>query len=147
MAYLNKLCIIGRIGKINAPRETANGGKVVRFSVACSKYTKASAGMQEQTKWWNCEVWNKPAEVLFDKAKVGDIVYVEGEPWDDKGQDGKVYTTVKFCSFQFISFKLGVPEENVHADNPVRHNNPLYTQAPPAQEAAPMFDMPDDLGF
>lgn len=97
MAGLNKVMIIGNLGKDPEMRFTANGSAVANFSVAVSRQYSAGDGeRREETEWFRVVAWNKLAELCNQYLQKGRRVYVEGRlqtrSWD--GQDGqKRYST------------------------------------------------------
>ena len=92
MAGLNKVMIIGNLGKDPEMRFTANGSSVVQFPVAVSRNIPTQDGSRrEETEWFNVVAWNKLAELCNQYLQKGRRVYVEGRlqtrSWD--GQDGQ----------------------------------------------------------
>jgi single-strand DNA-binding protein len=107
MAGLNKVMIIGNLGKDPEMRFTANGSAVTNFSVAVSRQYSGSDGeRREETEWFTVVAWNKLAELCNQYLQKGRRVYVEGRlqtrSWD--GQDGqKRYRTEVIASeVQFL---------------------------------------------
>jgi len=93
MAGLNKVMIIGNLGKDPEMRFTANGSAVTSFSVAVSRQFGGADGgeRREETEWFSVVAWNKLAEICNQHLQKGKKVYVEGRlqtrSWD--GQDGQ----------------------------------------------------------
>lgn len=86
---LNKVHIIGRLGKDPEAKYTAGGEMVVNFSVATDEQWKDKAGEKVQkTTWHNIVVWGKLAEICNQYLVKGKLVYIEGKisnsTWDDK---------------------------------------------------------------
>ena len=102
MAGLNKVMIIGNLGRDPEMRYTPNGTAVTSFSVAVSRRWNSQDGQQqEDTEWFNVVAWNKLAETCNQSLSKGRRVYVEGRlqtrSWD--GQDGqKHYRTEVIAS-------------------------------------------------
>lgn len=94
---VNRVTLIGNLGRDPEVRRLENGAVVAKFSVATSENYKDSTGnWQEKTEWHNVVVWRLLAEKAENSLKKGSMVYVEGKlstrKWDDK--DGKTnYTT------------------------------------------------------
>ena len=84
--HLNKVQLIGRLGKDPELKYTPNGVAVAEFSLATSSKVKD----QEVTEWHNIKVWDKRAEVCAKYLKKGSLVYVEGRietrSWEKDGQ-------------------------------------------------------------
>lgn len=97
MAGINKVILIGNLGKDPELRYTPSGTAVASFSLATSEKWKDREGnMQDKTEWHNIVVWGRQAEIAKEYLAKGRQVYIEGRiqtrSWDDK--DGnKRYTT------------------------------------------------------
>jgi single-strand DNA-binding protein len=109
MASLNKVCIIGRMGKDPELRRAQSGVAVTSFSLATSeKYKDKQGNQQEETEWHNCSIWNKGAEIIAQYCQKGSLLYVEGKlktrSWEDNGVK-KYATDIVVRDFQFLSPK------------------------------------------
>lgn len=98
MAGLNKVMIIGNLGKDPEMRYTAGGTPVTNFTVAVSRKWNSQEGEQrEETEWFTVECWNKLAEIANQYLAKGRQVYVEGrlktDSWDDQQTGQKRYRT------------------------------------------------------
>ena len=114
MAGLNKVMIIGNLGKDPEMRFTANGSAVTNFSVAVSRsYAVADGERREETEWFKVVAWTKLAEQCNQFLQKGRKVYVEGRlqtrSWD--GQDGqkRYQTEVVATEVQFLDRGPGGP--------------------------------------
>lgn len=77
---LNKVILIGRLGRDPETRFMANGEAVCNFSVATSeKYTDKNGQRQESTEWHNVTMYRKLAEIAGQYLKQGSQVYIEGK--------------------------------------------------------------------
>jgi len=97
MAGINKVILIGNMGKDPEIRSLENGVKVASFSLATSESYKNKEGQKvEQTEWHNIVMWRGLAEVAEKYLKKGSQIYLEGKirtrSWDDK-EGNKRYTT------------------------------------------------------
>jgi single-strand DNA-binding protein len=93
---LNKVLIIGNLGRDPEMRYTANGNAVTTFSVAVSRSYGGAEERREETEWFTVVTWNKLAEVLGQNLEKGRRVFCEGRlstrSWE--GPDGaKRYRT------------------------------------------------------
>jgi len=88
MSGINKVILVGRLGKDPESKETKNG-LGARFSVATSEsYTSKATGQKvENTEWHNIVVWGKLAEIAAMYLKKGSMVYLEGKLETQKYQD------------------------------------------------------------
>ena len=77
---VNKVILIGRVGKDPEIRTISNGVKTASFSLATTeKYKDKEGKMQEKTQWHNIQAWEKKAELAEKFIKKGQILYVEGK--------------------------------------------------------------------
>ena len=95
---LNKVTLIGNLGKDPELSYTASGIAVAKFSIATGERWKDQDGnVQEKTEWHNIVAWRKLAEICGQYLKKGSKVYLEGKlqtrSWDDKNSGVKRYTT------------------------------------------------------
>lgn len=107
MASLNKVILIGFLGKDPEVRFLANGDAVANFSVATSQSWKDSAGVkQEKTEWHRIVLYRKLAEIAGQYLKKGGQVYIEGrieaQKWQDK--EGQERQTVQVVGSELKMF-------------------------------------------
>lgn len=105
---INKVIIVGNLGRDPEVRTTTSGHPVANFSVATSRRWKDRDGnRQEQTEWHNVVCFGRQAEVAGQYLTRGKQVYVEGRlqtrSWDDKNTGEKKYRTEVICdNFQML---------------------------------------------
>ena len=108
MPALNRVQLIGRLGKDPESKFTPTGKKVAHFSLAVSQRWKTGAETKEYTEWVNIEAWGRLGEVCQEYLKKGSLVYLEGrlktEKYEDKGET-KYFTKVVALSLQFLDKK------------------------------------------
>lgn len=76
---LNKIMLIGNLGKDPEMNYTPSGTAVTKFSLAVSRYRKSSTGeRQEETDWFNIVAWDKLGETCNQYLHKGSKVYIEG---------------------------------------------------------------------
>lgn len=91
MSSVNKIHILGRVGKPPEVRNLENGATVATFSVATSETwkDKVSGEKKESTTWHNLVLWRGLAEIAAKYIHKGDLIYVEGKiqtrPWEKDG--------------------------------------------------------------
>jgi len=98
MPSVNKVILVGRLGKDPEMRSTAGGQTVARFTIATDeRYTDRAGEKQERTEWHNIVAWAKLAEICGQYLRKGKLVYIEGsirtDTWDDKETGQKRYKT------------------------------------------------------
>jgi single-strand DNA-binding protein len=124
MPALNRVQLIGRLGKDPESKFTPTGKKVAHFSVAISNRWKSKEGdPREYTEWVNIEAWGRLGEVSQEYLKKGSLVYLEGrlktEKYEDKEGENKYFTKVVALAVQFLDKKdkeepvLAIEEETV----------------------------------
>ena len=95
---INKVILIGRLGKDPELRSTPSGTTVAKFTIATDeRFTDRSGEKQERTEWHNIVAWDKLADICGQYLKKGKLVYIEGrihtDSWDDKETGQKKYRT------------------------------------------------------
>lgn len=109
MPTLNRIQLIGRLGKDPESKFTSTGKKVAHFSLAVSNRWKDKSGEgKESTEWVNIEAWGRLGEVCQEYLKKGSLIYLEGrlktDKYEDKGET-KYYTKVIALTLQFLDKK------------------------------------------
>jgi single-strand DNA-binding protein len=123
MPALNRVQLIGRLGKDPESRFTPTGKKVAHFSLAVSNRWKSSDGeSKEYTEWVNVEAWGRLGEVCQEYLKKGSLVYIEGRLKTDRFEaegETRYYTKVVALSMQMLDRKPNEePELTVDEDAP-----------------------------
>src|SRR5512146_938534 len=95
---VNKVILIGRVGRDPEIKYTPSGSPVAKFSLATDETFKDRSGAQQRrTEWHNIVAWNKLAEICGQYLRKGKLVYIEGsirtDTWDDKETGQKKYRT------------------------------------------------------
>jgi len=95
---VNKVILIGNLGKDPEVKYTQSGMAVARFSVATTDRVKDKDGnWQDRTEWHNLVAFQRTAEIASEYLKKGNKVYIEGrlhsDSWDDKETGQKKYRT------------------------------------------------------
>lgn len=112
MAGVNKVILIGNLGKDPEIRHLEGGTAVAKFSLATSETFKDKSGQRiEQTEWHNIVLWRGLADVAEKFLKKGMTIYVEGKlktrSWDDKEGHKHYMTEVVADTFTILSKKEG----------------------------------------
>ena len=127
MASINKVILIGNLGRDPEVRRTQSGTSVASFSIATTeKFSDRSGNRQERTEWHNIVVWDKMAELAGKYLKKGSSVYLEGKlqtsSWEDKNGGGKKYKTEIIANqMQFLGGRNDggsseLPSTDINAD-------------------------------
>lgn len=108
---MNKVILIGRLGKDPESRSTSTGTTVVNFSLATSRKYNG----KEQTQWHNCVAFSGTGDTIARYVNKGDQLAVEGEisyrTWDDKNGNKRTSTEIIVQSFHFVGGK-SAPAQN-----------------------------------
>jgi single-strand DNA-binding protein len=115
---INKVILIGRLGKDPELKYTASGTPFCRFSMATDDVwnDKTSGERQEKTEWHNIVVWDRLAEICNQYLTKGRLVYIEGSlqtrEWDDQEGNKRRTTEVRARDMVMLG---GNPGENTGA--------------------------------
>jgi single-strand DNA-binding protein len=111
MPGLNRVQLIGNLGKDPETRFTPKGSKVCSFTVAVNRSWKSDGETKEATDWFNIEAWGKLGEICQSYLSKGRLVFIEGRLQTDRyEQEGepKTFTKVVASQMQILDRK---PEE------------------------------------
>ena len=103
---LNKVMVIGYLGRDPEMRFTPSGKSVTNFSVSCNRSWKNAEGEKiTETEWFNVLAWGSLAETSKQFLKKGSLVYVEGRlqsrSWQDK--EGRPHKSVEIVAQDIIA--------------------------------------------
>ena len=108
MPALNRVQLIGRLGKDPESRHTTSGKQVTSFSLAVSQYWKSQGEARESAEWVNVETWGRLGEVCQEYLKKGSLIYLEGrlktDRYENKGET-KYFTKVVGSTMQMLDRK------------------------------------------
>ncbi|MFB3906056.1 MAG: single-stranded DNA-binding protein [Acidobacteriota bacterium] len=128
---VNKVILVGRLGKDPEMRYTAGGTPVTHFSLATNESWKGQNGeRQERTEWHNIVVWNKLAETCNQYLSKGKMVYIEGRiqtrEWDDKDGNKRRTTEIVASDMRMLERKLdGAPAAEAGGERPAASAKPM----------------------
>lgn len=113
---LNKVMIIGNLGRDPELRYTPNGTPVVSFSVAVDRqWTTSSGERREATEWFNVVAWRELAEICKQMLSKGRLVYVEGSlqtrSWE--AADGQRHYRVEVVADQMTLLERGPSRDEI----------------------------------
>ncbi len=144
---MNKIIVIGHLGRDPEMRYTPNGQAVTSFSVASNrKYTTATGEQREETEWFNVSAWGKLGETCNQYLSKGRQVYVEGRlrSRSYEGRDGQTrfVNEINLTDVQFLSRPQGVGGE----ESAYGFDGGDGGRGGPGEDGPPMDDV-DDLPF
>jgi single-strand DNA-binding protein len=113
MPGLNRVQLIGYLGKDPETRFTPTGKKVAHFSLGITHHWKSGDEAKEHTEWVNIEAWGRLGEICQEYLHKGSLVYLEGrlrtDKYDEKGET-RYFTKVVALGLQMLDRK-GAEEE------------------------------------
>lgn len=163
MASVNKVILVGNLGRDPETRYSPDGGAITNVSIATTDKwkDKASGEMKEATEWHRVVFFNRLAEIAGEYLKKGRSVYVEGRlrtrKWTDKDGNEKYTTEVVADQMQMLGSREGMGGNYADADEggsassgsrAPRDSGGRSATRPAAKEpAAHIADMDDDIPF
>ena len=110
MPALNRVQLIGRLGKDPESHFTPKGKQVSHFSLAVSSRWKSAQGeTREATEWVNIEAWARLGEICQQFLHKGSLVFLEGrlktDKFEDKGGETRYFTKVVAVAMQMLDKK------------------------------------------
>lgn len=113
MPGLNRVQLIGRLGKDPEAHFTSGGKKVTKFSVAVGRHWISDGETKEATDWFNVEAWGRLGEICAQYLGKGKLVFVEGRLQTDRYEqqgETRYYTRVVAQQMQMLDRKPGETE-------------------------------------
>lgn len=132
MAGVNKVILIGNLGKDPEIQHFESGVKKAAFSLATTEVYKNKEGNNvEQTEWHNIVLWRNLAEVAEKYLKKGAQIYIEGKirtrSWEDKDNNKRYVTEIIGESMTMLRTKKETSQENSSVES---NNNDAIISAP-----------------
>ena len=158
MASVNKVILVGNLGRDPETRYMPDGGAITNISIATTDKWKDKAGeMQEKTEWHRVAFFGKLAEIAGEYLKKGSQVYVEGRlqtrKWQDKEGQDKYTTEVVANVMQMLGSRQGQGQgggdREAGGERPERAQGAQGAAAKPAAKAGggKFDDFEDDIPF
>src|SRR3954469_15018601 len=153
MASVNKVILVGNLGRDPETRYAPEGGAICNISVATTDTwkDKTSGEKQERTEWHRVVFFNRLAEIAGEYLKKGSQVYVEGSlrtrKWQDKEGQEKYTTEIVADRMQMLGSRSGMGEAGARAGGGAREPATADTSRPAAAKkpAGKFDDMDDDI--
>jgi len=137
MAGVNKVILVGNLGRDPEVRFSKDGRPVANFTMATTERwnDRASGERRERTEWHRIAVWDRQAEIAGEHLRKGMQIYVEGSlqtrEWTDREGARRFTTEIKCQRFQMLGRQGG----DVHAAGPAPAPGPSGDAAGPESEA------------
>ncbi|MCZ6468331.1 MAG: single-stranded DNA-binding protein [Candidatus Dadabacteria bacterium] len=124
MMSVNKVMLIGNLGRDPEIRYTTSGQAVANFTLATTeKYTNKAGDKQEDTEWHRIVAWGRLAEICGEYLTKGRMVYIEGSirtrSWEDKEGNTKWTTEIVARNMQMLGSSGGRSESSSTADEKI----------------------------
>jgi single-strand DNA-binding protein len=152
---VNKVILVGNLGKDPEVRYMPNGNAVANITVATSETwkDKNTGADQEKTEWHRCVAFRKPAEIIGEYMRKGSKIYIEGKlqtrKWQDQQGQDRYTTEIVIDQFQFLDSRgggtapMGSSSEGKGSYGGGGDNG--FSQ--PQQPSPPSSDFEDDIPF
>jgi single-strand DNA-binding protein len=158
MASVNKVIIVGNLGRDPETRYTPSGEALTTISVATTDTwrDKASGEKKENTEWHRIVFFGKLAEIAGQYLKKGSQVYIEGSlrtrKYTDKDGVEKYATDIRADTMQMLGSRQGMGggaamDDGYESAAPAPRQNAAPASRPAAKPAANFSDMDDDIPF
>ena len=146
---VNKVILIGNLGKDPELKYTPSGTAVTKFSLATADRYKDKAGeWQERTEWHNIVCWQRTAEIAAEYLKKGGKVFIEGrlrtDSWDDKETGQKKYRTEIVCNDLVLLGGRGESTSDHEGESTPRAKASSESQGRGGTDSMPPTEITDD---
>jgi len=126
---INKITLVGNVGKDPEIRTTGTNKKVAKFSLATSEKRKDAEAI---TSWHSIVVWDKLAEIVEKYVKKGMMLYIDGKinygKYDDKDGNTHYYTEIIANNIQMLSKKPSEVDDDIATRPDPQADKPLNEQ-------------------
>jgi single-strand DNA-binding protein len=103
MMMINKILLIGNIGKDAELLTTQSGSKFCKFTLATNeRYTDSQGQLQTSTEWHTIKIWGPQGERAVTKCRKGRRCYVEGKLTSYEGNDGKKFWEIRCYTWRIL---------------------------------------------
>ena len=152
MASVNKVILVGNLGRDPEVRYLPSGDAVANIAIATSSKYKNKAGeLVEETEWHRVSFFGRLAEVVGEYLKKGRSVYIEGRlktrKYTDKDGVEKYATDIIASEMQMLGGREGGSDEGAQQQRRPAAAAPRQAAAPKAPGASGFDDMDDDIHF
>ena len=139
---VNKVILVGRLGKDPELKYTPSGAPVAKFSLATDESFKDKTGeKQEHTEWHNIVAWNKLAEICGEYLTKGKLVYIEGQirsrQWQDQSGNKRTSYEIIANQMQMLGSKAESGGGGGGSSRPAPERRPPAAPSPSGEPIAP----------
>ncbi|MBQ2243748.1 MAG: single-stranded DNA-binding protein [Bacteroidales bacterium] len=156
---LNKVMLIGNVGKDPEVRHLESGATTASFTLATTeRYKDKNGETKDQTEWHNIVCWRALADLVEKYVRKGSQLYIEGRirtrSYTDRDGNTRYITEITADNLQMLGRKESGTGTSYPAPAPAPAPAPVHTSAPAAPKSTPIIDMNavnedegDDLPF
>jgi single-strand DNA-binding protein len=146
---VNKVILVGRLGRDPETRYTGGGQAVANFSVATDEtYRDRNGERQKRTEWHRIAVWGKLAEIAQQYLKKGSLVYVEGRirsrEWNDKEGQKRTSFEIVASNFRMLGGRGEALGAGAAAPTGAASETESFSQVGEEQQAGPGPELSDE---
>ena len=137
MVGVNRVILIGNLGRDPELRQTQSDQAVCNFSLATSESwtDKASGKREERTEWHRIIAWGRTGELCAQYLSKGRTAYVEGRSqtreWEDRDGNKRQTTEINALTVQFLGGERASGRQGARQNGPAGGAEPAADQAPP----------------
>ena len=137
---VNKVILVGRLGRDPETRYTGGGQAVANFSVATDETYKDKAGdRQKRTEWHKIVVWGKQAEIAQQYLKKGSLIFIEGRiqsrEWQDKEGQKRTSFEIVATNFRMLGGRAESAAAGAGGAGAAPRGGDDFDQSAPAEES------------
>lgn len=142
MASVNKVILVGNVGRDPELRYTQGGQPVASFSVATNERFKDRDGnWKDRTEWHRIVAWARLAEICGEYLRKGSQVYIEGRiqtrDWEDKEGNKRQTTEIVALTMQMLGRRGGEAGPSLSDESQARGGEDSLSQSPAADDEIP----------
>src|SRR5215472_15543125 len=150
---LNKVILVGRLGRDPEIKYTPSGAPVAKFSLATDEVFKDRAGEQQRrTEWHNIVAWNKLAEICGEYLTKGKQVYIEGSirsrQWEDQSGNKRTAYDIVARDMKMLGSRADSQRDSAAVTAPIAMSSAATTEGEvPAEPPSAPEISDEDLPF
>ncbi|AOA59486.1 single-stranded DNA-binding protein [Acinetobacter larvae] len=151
MRGINKVILVGTLGRDPETKTFPNGGSLTQFSIATSEsWTDKNTGeRKEQTEWHRIVLHNRLGEIAQQYLRKGSKVYIEGSlrtrQWTDQNGQERYTTEIRGEQMQMLDSRQGGGDQAGYGDQ-AAYNTPRFNNNAPAQQGG-YNNQPNNTGY
>jgi len=138
---LNKVLLIGHVGRDPVLKYTPNGTPVANFSMATNEVYGSNEDRKVKTVWHTIVAWGKLAELVNNMVRKGQLIYVEGKissrEWTDNSGNRRINYEIIMRDFSLLQRKESVGEMSSSPEESIEEIETPFTDEPITEDDIP----------